>query len=277
MLIPVLFLCNAVAERRLGRHLVLAALAASGIMAWTALGALHGSGGTSYLDLMQGMAFRPATDFFERSFKEPFRGWYRESAGGLALFLAVVGVPLAAGLRAGAREFPRDAAALAGFFALCVATIVVFGINKARYVYPTEWIPLFFFAGGLVRLCDAGARRLAGAPAAVALGAALAAGAAWLFVARRWTIHLATTRGAQPWALDLAFAGFLVARASRGARAFRGRRARSPRSPCSHPSSPAESTRSARRCGRSTTGTGRRTSPGAGSARTWGRRSGPRR
>jgi hypothetical protein len=210
MLIPVLFLCNAVAERRLWRHLVLAALATSGVLAWTALGALHGSGGTSYLDLMQGMAFRPATDFFERSFKEPFRGWYRESPGGLALFLGVIGVPLAAGVRAGWREFPREAAALVGFFAACVCTIVVFGINKARYVYPTEWIPLFFFAAGLVRLCDAGARRLAAAPSALALGAAAAAGGAWLFLGRRWAIQLATTRGAQPAALDLAFAAFLV-------------------------------------------------------------------
>jgi hypothetical protein len=211
MLIPVLFACNAVAERRLWRHALLAALASAGVLTWTALGALHGSGGTSYFDLMQGMAFRPATDFFERSFKEPFRGWYRESPGGLALFAAVIGVPVAAGLRAGAREFPREAAALAGFFAVCVATIVVFGINKARYVYPTEWIPLFFFAAGLVRLCEAGARRLAAAPWALAAGAALAAFAAWLFLGRRWALHLATTRGAQPAALDLAFAAFLVA------------------------------------------------------------------
>jgi len=87
----------------------------------------------------------------------------------------------------------------------------VFGINKARYVYPTEWIPLFFFAAGLVRLLDAGARALARAPAAVALGAAAVAGGAWLFVGRRWAIHLATTRGAQPAALDVAFAAFLVA------------------------------------------------------------------
>jgi hypothetical protein len=227
MLIPVLFLCNAAAERRLWRHLALAALASSGVVAWTALGALHGSGGTSYLDLMQGMAFRPATDFFERSFKEPFRGWYRESAGGLALFALVIGAPLAAGVRAGWREFRRETAALVAFFAVAVATIVLFGINKARYVYPTEWIPLFFFAAGSVRLLDAGARRLARAPAALALGAAAVAGGAWLFVGRRWAIQLATTRGAQAAALDVAFAAFLVACAA----AWLAASARRPRLP----------------------------------------------
>lgn len=210
LLVPVLALCNAVPERRLVRHAALAALATSGVVAWTALGALHGSGGSTYLDMMEGMGFQPATDFLERSFKEPFRGWYRESAGGLALFAAVIGVPLAAGVAVGWRRFRRETVALLAFFALSVATIVVFGINKARYVYPTEWIPLFFFAAGLVRLVDAGAARLARTPRWAAAAAAVAAGLAWLWLGRRAGLHLARARGAAPAALDVAFAAFLV-------------------------------------------------------------------
>jgi hypothetical protein len=211
ILIPVLFVTNVVSERRLWRHVGLAALAASGFVGWTALGWLHGSGGTTYYDLMQGMGFRPAPDFFERSFKEPFRGWYREPGEGLWIFLVAIGVPLAVGVHAGLRELRRVAFALLAFFAGCVSVIVIFGINKARYVFPTEWIPLFFFSLGALRSSEAGARALARAPVALtALLAVLAAGAG-LFVARRWALRILATAGAQPAWLDIGFAAFALA------------------------------------------------------------------
>jgi hypothetical protein len=211
LLIPVLLVANVAGEGRVFRHLVLAALASTGFVGWAALGWLHGSGGATYLDLMQGMGFRPAPEFLERSFKEPFRGWYREPGDGLWVFLLGIAVPLGAGVNAGLREFRRLTLPLLAFFVLCVALIVIFGINKARYVYPTAWIPIFFFCLGGLRLLDAGARALARAPAAAALAAALLAGGLGLFWARRFAIRIAALPAAQPPWLDVAFAAFLLA------------------------------------------------------------------
>jgi hypothetical protein len=210
VLIPVLFVANVASERVLWRPLVLAALASAGFLAWTALGFVHGSGGSYYLDLMQGMGFRAAPAFFERSFKEPFRGWYREPGEGLWIFLLAVGIPLAYGVVAGVREFRREALALLSFFLLCVAVVVTFGINKARYVYPSEWVPLFFFSLGALRLGETLRRGLARAPRGLAVGLALAAAGSALFVARRWALRIAATPGAQPAWLDVALPAFLL-------------------------------------------------------------------
>jgi hypothetical protein len=228
ILIPVLWLGNLAVDRRFFTHTALAALAASGFFGWTALGWLHGSGGSTYYDLMQGMGFRAAPDFFERSFKEPFRGWYREPGEGIWIFLLAVGVPLAAGLSAGLREFRREAAALLAFFVLCVAVIVIFGINKARYVFPTEWIPIFFFALGALRLGEALQRALARSPAAAPVAIALAAGAALAFVARRWGLRILATPGAQPAPLDAAFFAALLAIAALALAVYAVRRPRIP-------------------------------------------------
>jgi len=211
MLLPVLFVANALGERRFWRHVLLGALAASGFLGWTVLGWLHGSGSSAYYDLMQGMGFRAAPEFFERSFKEPFRGWYREPGEGLWIFLLAIGIPFAFGVRCALREFRREAAALLAFFVLCVTVIVVFGINKARYVFPTEWIPIFFFSLGALRLVDAGDRALARAPRALAAVLALLAAGSGLFVARRWALRIARTAGAQEPALDVGFACFALA------------------------------------------------------------------
>jgi hypothetical protein len=228
ILIPVLYLGNLAVDRRFFTHTALAALAMSGFVGWTALGWLHGSGGSTYYDLMQGMGFRAAPDFFERSFKEPFRGWYREPGEGLWIFLLAVGIPLAAGLRAGLREFRREAAALFAFFVLCVAVIVIFGINKARYVFPTEWIPIFFFALGALRLAQAAERALARAPAAAVAALALAAGGALAFIARRWALRILATPGAQPAGLDAAFFAALLAIAALALAGYALRRRRLP-------------------------------------------------
>jgi hypothetical protein len=211
VLIPVLFLANVADDRRVLRHLALAAVASSGFLTWAALGWLHGSGGSTYYDLMQGMGFRAAPEFYERSFKEPFRGWYREPGEGLWIFLVAVGIPLLWGVRAGLREFRREAVPMLAFFVLSVSVIVVFGINKARYVFPTEWIPIFFFSLGMLRLAEVGARTLDRAPRIAALAAGAAAAGAWLFVGRRWALRIAATPGAQSAWLDVLYAGFAVA------------------------------------------------------------------
>lgn len=211
ILIPLLFVANVASDRRFWTHLALAAAAASGFAGWTALGWLHGSGGATYYDLIQGMGFRAAPDFFERSFKEPFRGWYREPGDGLWIFLLAVGIPLAWGVGAGVREFRREAAILIAFFVSCVSMIVVFGINKARYVFPTEWIAILFFALGALRLTERAERALARLPAAATAVAALLAAGALSFVSRRWGLRILATPGAQaPW-LDAAFAAFALA------------------------------------------------------------------
>ena len=235
MLIPVLFVANVASERRLWRHLALAALASSGFVGWTALGWLHGSGGTSYYDLMQGMGFRPATGLLRAELQGavprlvpgepgeglcdlPARGDRRSARGGRP--------------RRRARVPPRGAGA-AGLLRRLRRMIVIFGINKARYVYPTEWIPLFFFALGALReRAGRGARPGAGPRRGGRVARRRPAGA------RRSSSRAATRsassrrRGAQPGGLDVGFAAFalalLAALARRpprcGARAPRSRR-----------------------------------------------------
>lgn len=205
MLIPVLFLANTWRAERRGLHLALAALAASGCVVWAALGLLAGSGGGFYLELMEGMGWQPAPAFLLRSLQEPFEGWYVARWAWLPVAVVVVGGPVAAGLRLGVRRFPREALTMAGFWALCVLTIVAFGVNKARYVYATQWIPLFFWAAGAVWLGRAGARALAARRERLPLpllGAG--AGALAALALALWLARLARQEHVVPLALDLA-------------------------------------------------------------------------
>ncbi len=173
MLIPVLFLAEWSAGRRFGPPFAKAALATLPLLVWTALGAMGGSGGASYYDLMEGMGFQPAPGFFLRSLKEPFAGWYTSQWIWLVPFAGVVLLPFGVGIAAGVREQRRLALSMLGFGLVCVTVIVVFGINKARYVYPTEWIWLLFWAWGALRLAARVAGWAGGAGARV--GWALAA------------------------------------------------------------------------------------------------------
>ena len=159
LLIPVLVLASCRRGSAL-RHFALGALAASGVVAWAGLGALQGTGTQSYLAMMEGTGFLPELAFLMRSIKEPLRGWFAPQGIGLVLFVAATGIPLVAGLRRGIREFPRETAALLGFWVLCIASIVGFGIAKPRYVYPTQWILLFFLAAGVLELAKWAAEQL---------------------------------------------------------------------------------------------------------------------
>ena len=213
MLIPVFVVAGFVEDRRFWRPVLLGALAASGLLVWAGLGAAHGSGGSTYLDMMKGMGFEAAPGFLERSLKEPFRGLYRSAPGpGLALFLALAVVPLGLGVARGIRTFRRETLAMIGFTAACLLVIVVFGINKARYVYPTEWIWLFFFAAGAVRAAEWVARNAAAALSGRAARAAVVVAAALVAVAvARWIPRLLAEEPSLPVAPDLAFGGLCLA------------------------------------------------------------------
>jgi len=224
MVIPVLFLVNVAWDRQLLRQLLLAAAASSGCLVWLALGLLSGSGsgGGTYLDLMSGMSFTAAPDFLARSVKEPFRGFYRDTLGpGLLVFCVAVLLPLVYGLRVGLREFRRESAAMLGFLLLSTLVIIVFGINKARYVYPTEWIWLLFFSAGAVRIAGIGFTRARALPAGARAGALALAGLLLALSAWRWGQRLTVS----PSAVDTGFVvlcfGTLLAGAVLAARAPR--------------------------------------------------------
>lgn len=210
LVIPVLWLAEVVRERRLWWPVAKAALASSGLLLWAGLGALQGSGGSSYLDLMSGMGFQPAPGFFERSLKEPFSGWYTSSWLWLVPFSIVVVLPFAAGLRRSWQRNRELTLSLLGFGVGCVVVIVIFGINKARYVYPTEWIWLTFWLGGALQLGGwlAGevARRLRDKTWAIALLACGVAGLALAF----WLRKMAGVEQTAPMALELAFLASLL-------------------------------------------------------------------
>jgi len=216
MLIPVFVIAGMVEGRKFWRPVWLGALASAGLLLWAGLGALHGSGGSTYLDMMKGMGFAAAPEFLERSLKEPFRGLYRSTLGpGLAGFVALVIVPVVLGVRRGLHDFRRETLALVGFTVACLLVIVVFGINKARYVYPTEWIWLFFFAAGALWAAERIARRVASSSGGALGQAALAGGAGLLALAiYRWVPRLLAEEPSLPVAADLAFGALCVATAA---------------------------------------------------------------
>jgi hypothetical protein len=213
--IPILAAANAGFDGRWRRHAALGALAASGFVGWTLLGLAGGSGGSFYLELMEGMGFRPAPGFFLRQLQEGFAIAYAARPFVLLPALAAVGVPLAYGALCAWREQPRLAAPLLAYLLVCTVVIAVFGVNKARYVHPSVWVVLLFFSLGLVRLVERAHARLAprlapGAARALAAGGAalLAAGAA------AGIAYLRGTPGVAPPALDLAFAALCIALAA---------------------------------------------------------------
>ncbi len=160
-LILVLLLVNWRFEGRFWRHAVLAGLASIPFLAWAAAGAVRGSGASFYLELMKGMGWAAAPGFLVSCVREPFAGWF--VGGGILLvpFLVLAVAPTLVGIGVGLREFRREAIAMLAFLGLSVAAIVLFGIEKPRYGYPTSWIVLFFFATGALHLLETGFRRLA--------------------------------------------------------------------------------------------------------------------
>jgi hypothetical protein len=205
-LIPVLFLLNCRFDRRFWRNAALSALASVPLLAWTALGAARGSGAASYLALMKGMGWASAPGFLASCLREPFAGWLA-GGGVLALpFLVLGALPTLVGISVGVREFRREAIAMLAFLGLSAALIVLFGIDKPRYVYPTEWILLFFFAAGALRLLEIGFRRLTRWLASRAgLALLLASIALWLAVLGLWVRVMGGRPHVAPFAADLLY------------------------------------------------------------------------
>lgn len=134
------------------RHLLLGALACLPVLVWGLVGARYGDGNSDYLTLMSAAGFKPQPRFLESSIKQPFEGWFRGWDDQLHWFLLAVGLPLGLGIRAGWRDFRQSAVALVTFYLAAVLLVVAFGIDKARYVYPSQWIVIFFVALGLREL-----------------------------------------------------------------------------------------------------------------------------
>jgi hypothetical protein len=125
----------------------------------------------------------------------------------------------------GLREFRREAIAMLAFLVLSVAVIVLFGIDKPRYAYPTEWILLLFFAAGALRLLDAGFRLLAprlGGRAALPL--LVAAVVLWLIALGLWVWYIERIPRALPLAADLLFLAVALALALTQLRGIRRER-----------------------------------------------------
>jgi hypothetical protein len=219
-LIPVLFFLNWRTDlsplnwrcdRRFWKHAALAALASIPFLAWMGVGAMRGSGASSYLRLMEGMGWKFAPGFLVSCYREPFAGWFLAGFDLRPLFLVMAGVPTVAGIVVGLREFRREAIAMLAFLALSVVVIILFGINKSRYVYPTEWIVFFFFATGALRLLEAGFRRLAPwlAPRAE-LPLLLAVAVLWLAALGLWCRSVGKFSHITPLVADLLYAALAL-------------------------------------------------------------------
>ena len=152
LVLVVFAVVNVLADRDARRHLGLAALAGVPFALWAVLGLGTGSGATWYLGLMEGVGFAPAPHFFVTSLKEPLRGWLGSGVSGWLLLLAAVGVPIAVGLATLARRRPRETAAMLLLYAGATTTVVFFGIDKGRYAFAYQWIPLLLFVAGVLEV-----------------------------------------------------------------------------------------------------------------------------
>lgn len=192
VLIPVLCVADWAETRRFWAPALRAAAASSGVLVWTALGALQGSGGGWYLEFMESMGFQPALGFFARQLEEPFAGWYMPGLRGLPILAVAVGGPLAVGIVQGVRRFGRDGWVLLAFWGLCTCVVVAFGVDKARYVHHTQWIPLFFWIAGILYGIPWALRRLAALPPRLRGAARVATALAGVAAAILWVHRIAT-------------------------------------------------------------------------------------
>jgi hypothetical protein len=116
--------------------------------------------------------------------------------------------PIAVGIAVGLRDFRREALAMLGFLGLSAAVVVLFGSEKSRYVYPSLWITLFFFAAGALRLLETGYRRLAprlASRSGLSLACVVAASALFLLAVGFWVWQMARLPHIGPLAADLLF------------------------------------------------------------------------
>lgn len=216
LLLPLFAVWNAREDRRLRHHALAAAAGALPFAVWAAAGALRGSGAAFYAADMERMGFSPAPHVLATLLKECFRGFWTNAPGpDLPVFLALAATPTALGVALGLRRFPREATALLAYLAATLAVIVLLGIDKARYVYPVLWVPILFFATGLLGALTLAARGLAALPGpavAAALAAALALGA--LFASDGLLELARAPHDVVPLAVDLAYAAVLGALAA---------------------------------------------------------------
>jgi hypothetical protein len=216
LLLPLFAAWNAREDGRLRHHALAAAAGALPFALWAATGAIRGSGAGFYAAEMEQMGFSPAPHALATLLKESFRGFWMNAPGpDVPVFLALAAAPTALGVTLGVRRFAREATALLAYLAAALAVIVLFGVDKARYAYPVLWIPLLFFAAGLLGALAWAARRLAALPGwvvAVALAAALALGTVF---ASDGLLELARApHDVVPLAADLAYAAVLGALAA---------------------------------------------------------------
>jgi hypothetical protein len=203
-------------DRRWLRHGTLAALAGAPFLLWLVLGALRGSGAAFYAADMDRMGFSPAPHVLATLLKETYRGWWSGAPGPeLPLFLCAAALPTVLGLSLGLRRFRRETLAAVAYLTASLLVIVGLGIDKARYVEPLLWIPLWLFAAGLGLLASARVRERAEAlPTPLVALWPLAAGAAALGLGRHWLAKLLHAPEGTPLSLDLLYLGVLTALAA---------------------------------------------------------------
>ena len=213
LLLPLFAAWNALEDGRWRRHALLTAAGAAPFALWAAGGSLRGSGAAFYAADMERMGFAPAPHVLATLLKESFRGFWTGAPGpDVPVFLVAAAAPTLFGVALGLRRFPREATALLVYLAGTLAVIVLLGIDKARYVYPVIWIPLLFFAGGLLEALALASRRLAALPGpalAAALAGVVAVGA--LFASDGVKDLVRAPHDVVPLALDLAYAAVLAA------------------------------------------------------------------
>jgi hypothetical protein len=217
LLLPLFAAWNAFEDRRAARrHALAAALGALPFALWAAAGAVRGSGAAFYAADMERMGFSPAPHVLATLLKESFRGlWMNAPGPDVPVFLAAASAPAALGALVLLRRVPRESTALLAYLAGTLAVIVLLGIDKARYLYPVLWIPLLFFAAGLLAALRFAAPRLAALPwpaLAAVLAAALALGT--LFASDGLGELARAPHDVVPLAADLAYAAVLAALAA---------------------------------------------------------------
>ncbi len=147
------FVLNWIYEKKLWKHLLLAALASSGFLTWMLLSVLRyrGAGGNPYVDEMQAQGWITCPEFAWRVIEVSF-----EKHGAWALGLLTI-----PGLIASWKKCRRESAAVLIFGVLYVVAHILYGHNRGRYVYPIRWILPLYLALSLFAGVDFARERLA--------------------------------------------------------------------------------------------------------------------
>jgi hypothetical protein len=216
-LLPIFALAGALEDRRWLRHAALAAVAGAPFLLWLGVGALRGvSGAAFYAADMERMGFSPAFHVFATLLKETYRGWWSDAPGPeLPLFLAAAALPTALGLGLGLRRHRRETLAAVAYLSSSLLVILGLGVDKARYVEPVLWIPLWLFAAGLELLAAPRLRERAETLPVPVVALLPAAGAALaLYLGKHWLAKLLRAPEQTPVALDLLYLALLCALAA---------------------------------------------------------------